>query len=463
MQAPLRAGLEADSRHRRGGLVAAAAAVVRVAPGDVAIIRFEAHRAVAHSGQQRPARAPLPPRLGELVHVLHDVDLVAAQAPAHAQGGADEVLVASAVLALTIGIHAHHQIQRAAPQIAVPAPACVQPAIAAIQVDHATGMQWVGLRSWRNRQVLGHRALPGIAHQLPALRAGFPRPTQAGLLLAHRFAGVVLVGHRRRLTRVGRHLRAAQSQRVLRVGRVQRVEQQFQAAASELGAQPRVQRLAARTAVVTPTIGAEMVGGHVVVDALAGPAQLRADAERVVGTGIHAQPPRVTGLALRTPHLQYAPGRVAVQGRERPAQHLDALGTEQAGVRQLALPIGHGRRYAVDQHTHPAHAEGRACAEASDRQLGVLREVLPVAGQEARHPAQRLGQLRVGAGTVSIDPHRIQAGGQGEGIHAWHPRGLHLHSRQRGGRGLGPHRQRRQQQGGQRQAMTSCGGIHDSG
>ncbi|MNS75394.1 hypothetical protein D3C72_1089100 [compost metagenome] len=244
---------------------------------------------------------------------------------------------------------------------------------------------------------------------------------------------------------------------------MQRIEQQLQAAAGELGAKARVERFAARTAVVTPTVGAEMVGGHVVVDAPARAAQLRTDAERVVGTGIHPQPPGVIGLALRAPHLQHAAGGITVQRRERPAQHLDALGTEQAGVRQLALAIGHGRRHPINQHPHPAHAEGRTGAEATDRQLGVLCEVLPVPGQQARHPAQRLGQLRVGAATGGIDPHRIQAGGQGEGIHARHPRGLHLHRRQCGGRGRGRHRKRRQQQGGQRQAMTSCGGIHDSG
>ncbi|KAG0923493.1 hypothetical protein G6F32_014258 [Rhizopus arrhizus] len=45
VQAPLRTGLEADAGHRGGRLVATAAAVVRVAAGDVAIVRFEAHAA----------------------------------------------------------------------------------------------------------------------------------------------------------------------------------------------------------------------------------------------------------------------------------------------------------------------------------------------------------------------------------------------------------------------------------
>ncbi|KAG1388007.1 hypothetical protein G6F60_013892 [Rhizopus arrhizus] len=120
VQAPLRTGLEADAGHRGGRLVATAAAVVRVAAGDVAIVRFEAHAAVAHARQQRPARAPLPPGLRELVHVLHDVDLVAAQLPAYAQRAAEAVLVAGAVLALTVGAEPGHQ----PPSRSITPPAC---------------------------------------------------------------------------------------------------------------------------------------------------------------------------------------------------------------------------------------------------------------------------------------------------------------------------------------------------
>ncbi|KAG0740658.1 hypothetical protein G6F65_022064 [Rhizopus arrhizus] len=115
-------------------------------------------------------------------------------------------------------------------------------------------MQGIGLGRRRNRQVLTHRALAGIAHQLPALRAGLAGPAQPRLLLAHRFAGVVLVCHGGSLARVRRHLRAGQAQRILRIGRIQRIEQQLQPPTAQLTADARVERFTARPAVVTPAI-----------------------------------------------------------------------------------------------------------------------------------------------------------------------------------------------------------------
>ena len=52
----------------------------------------------------------------------------------------------------------------------------------------------------------------------------------AGLLLAHRFAGVVLVRDCRGLARISRHLGTGQAQRILRIGGVKRIEQQLQLA-----------------------------------------------------------------------------------------------------------------------------------------------------------------------------------------------------------------------------------------
>ncbi|KAG1083325.1 hypothetical protein G6F40_014804 [Rhizopus arrhizus] len=106
---------------------------------------------------------------------------------------------------------------------------------------------------------------------------------------------------------------------------------------------------------------------------------------------------------------------------------------------------------------------GRARAEAPDRQLRVLREVLPVARDPARHPGQCFGQLRPGPGAAGVDPDRVQAGRQGERGDAGYAGGLHLHGGQGGGGRLGHAGKWRQQQGGQRQAMASCGGIQDSG
>jgi len=193
-------------------------------------------------------------------------------------------------------------------------------------------MQGVGLGGRWDRQVLAYRALAGIAHQLPALRPGFTCPAQAGLLLAHRFAGVVLVRDCRGLARISRHLGTGQAQRVLRIRCIKRIEQQLQPPAAQLAPDARVERFTACLAVIAPAIGAEVIGGDVVVQYLAGTLQLCTDAQRVVGTGAEPQPPRVAGLALFAPDLQHATGGIAVERGKRPTQHLDAFGTKQAGM-----------------------------------------------------------------------------------------------------------------------------------
>jgi hypothetical protein len=97
-------------------------------------------------------------------------------------------------------------------------------------------------------------------------------------------------------------------------------------------------------------------------------------------------------------HLHDAAGRVAVEQRQRPAKHLDALRGCEAHVGCLALPVGHGGRNAVDDDAHAANAEGRTRAEAADRQLQVLRIVLPVEDGQPGHAHQRFGQIHLRPG-----------------------------------------------------------------
>src|SRR2546427_4006057 len=85
---------------------------------------------------------------------------------------------------------------------------------------------------------------------------------------------------------------------------MKRIGRQCQPSPAQLTADARVERFAARTAVIAPAIGTEVVGGDVVVQPATRPLQLRADAERAVGAGVHAQPPRVAGLALRAPRSE---------------------------------------------------------------------------------------------------------------------------------------------------------------
>ena len=97
---------------------------------------------------------------------------------------------------------------------------------------------------------------------------------------------------------------------------------------------------------------------------------------------------RGRAASLFAEHLDHAARRVAVERRERAAQHLDAIGRAELDVGDLALAVGQGRRDAVDIQAHAADAEGRARAEAADRELHVLGVVLPVARQQAGHAAQ---------------------------------------------------------------------------
>ncbi|MNV31631.1 hypothetical protein D3C71_1229430 [compost metagenome] len=434
------------------------------------VVGAETDRAVAYPQQQRPARRPLPPRLRELVHVLDPVALVTAQAALDTHLVTDEVLVTAAILLLSVGIGTDHHIQRAAGPITVPRPARVETAIGPVQIDHPAGMQRrVELRRRRDRQVLLHAALAGIAHRTPGLRALGSGEHQPGLGLAHGFAGVVLGSHRGGLTGVLAYLGTGEAERILRVGRIEVVQDQIQLAAADIRAQAGVDRFAPGLAVIAPAIGAEVVGGHVIADRPLHATQLGAGAEGVVAAGIQAQAPRVALGAVRAPHLHHAPRGVAVQRRERPAQHLHPLRREQAGVGELALAVGHGGRHTVHQHAYAAHAERRARTEATDRELGVLRIVLPITGDHPGNAAEGLGELGQRPGAVLVHPDRGQRGRQIDIGHLRHARGLDLDrgqplDRGSGGGGVLGLRQRGQQHGrGQRTVTGQRGKTEHAG
>src|SRR6266850_7940177 len=124
-------------------------------------------------------------------------------------------------------------------------------------------------------------------------------------------------------------------------------------------------------------------------------APLSTELERAAPRAVTAEQEIGLGDRLRRPvhRLQGddAARGIAVERRERPAQHLDALRRAERERGRLALPVGHGRRDAVGDEPDAAHAEGRARAEAARLDLQVLRVVLPVLHGDARHAPEALG------------------------------------------------------------------------
>src|SRR5690606_16099379 len=153
--------------------------------------------------------------------------------------------------------------------------------------------------------------------------------------------------------------------RILRLGDVDVVAHQLQVPAfAQVEAELEVGHVAARGAVLAPATGIETRDREVVAEALTAAQQLRGGGPGVVGAVRGTRLPRIAGLSVRAPDLHHPARRVAVQGRERPAQHFDAVAAGQAEVRDLALAIRHRGGDAIGVQAQAAHAEGRARAEA---------------------------------------------------------------------------------------------------
>lgn len=102
-------------------------------------------------------------------------------------------------------------------------------------------------------------------------------------------------------------------------------------------------------------------------------------------------------------------------------------------MRELALPVRHRRRHPIGIQPHAAHAEGGTRAKAAHRQLGVLCIVLAIAGQQARHGSEALGQIHPCTGAVRLQIHAIQRGRRIKCRHAGQPRCFHRDPIQSGG------------------------------
>ena len=156
-----------------------------------------------------------------------------------------------------------------------------------------------------------------------------------------------------------------------------------------------VEDVALRVAVIPVSVGLKVRRvQHVVDDAVVarGLEGVALRVERsVLGGAVH---PIARCRVLREDGDHAARG-IAVQGRERPAQHLDPVGGSEIELRELALAVGHRARNSVGVQAHAPHAEARACAEAAHRHLQVLRVVLAAFGGHAGHRHQRLRQVHL--------------------------------------------------------------------
>src|SRR5690606_15887582 len=121
--------------------------------------------------------------------------------------------------------------------------------------------------------------------------------------------------------------------------------------------------VAPRGAVLPIAVGREARGMPEDAQAPDGVADAQADAAGVVAAGPEIEPGRRFGRRVLGVHRDHAARGVAVERRERAAQHLDALGRAEIDAGCLALAVGARERNAVDQQAHAAYAEGRARAE----------------------------------------------------------------------------------------------------
>jgi len=111
--------------------------------------------------------------------------------------------------------------------------------------------------------------------------------------------------------------------------------------------------------------------------------------------------------------LDDASGRVAIELRQWPREHFDALGRCQADRGGLALSVRDGGRNAVGDQADAAKPKRRTGAKAANGNLHILGVVVAVEHHHAGHLAQRLRQVDLRACVAdgfAID-HRHRGGG----------------------------------------------------
>ena len=308
-----------------------------------------------------------------------------------------------------------HQLRTAlAGQCPAPDQACVQAGIVAVEVDHAAGLAFadggidgVDLGGHGNGLPLRHRALANVGGELAlAQRAGVAEPVpplQTALCLAGFLARVEERGLGRGLVGVGLELLARQAQRVL-CRLVQCIEHHHYAVGGILVTQAHVAQRALCRAVRAKAVDLESGERGAQAEAVV---EWRIDAQAQLGqagaAGIHTQ--RDGALhGRRAEQRDDAARAVAVQRRERAAQHFHALRAGEVEVRDLALAVGTGGGNAVGVQAHAAHAEAGARAEAARADLQVLCIVVAQVHHQARHARHGFGQVDHRPGAAQLGP-----------------------------------------------------------
>lgn len=409
------AGVQHQPGHRRGRRIVCLSGIIRIGGGDVAVLRAERQLAVARAGQQRPVVHQLPIQLQILVGTVGAVALVAAQPALQAGNTVHMVLMATAALVLVFGAEARHQCQCATGQQTVVLPAQIAAVVVRIQIHDPARMQRTVLRRGRDRQELQHLARAAVAGQVQAVAFADVLPQdQPALLLPNRFAGVEGDGVGHGLTRVFDDLVPPKAERIEGARHVDRIgDQRELTAAAEVPVQSQVAAVTPSPAVVPVAIGGKARQRQVVAHRARLSQPQHAGAPEAFTAAAPGGAPACRAFALPAVKCDHAAGGVAVQRRERAAQHLDAFGCVQIEMRHLAGTIRHRGRDAIGIKPQPANAEAGARAETPDRNLFVLRVVLAVAHVDPGNAAQHIGQRGHRSRSAQrIDRHRIDRSGQ---------------------------------------------------
>jgi hypothetical protein len=351
------------------------------------------------------------------------VAFVAPQGTTHAERCVEEILVAAPPLALRLVLAADREFALATEQFALPDPARVAAGLAAVKIDHAARMQRVGLRRHRHREELLNPARAGMRRELQGVRrAQRLLDAQPELVLSHRLACIEQSRCVDGLAGIGLGLGAGQAERVLRLGRIEVLEAQCEPTVVTDCRMPACAIPGAPShAVVTKAVAVPLRGGQAIAARFVSPAPVGGRGEAGIAPRAELRAESGIGVVV-TPQLDHPARGVAMQCRERPAQHVDAAGRGEREMRHLPLPIGHRGGNAVDVDPQAAHAERGARAEAADRKLGVLRVVLAIARRQPGNSAQGAGDRCSRALMRCAQVDATDRSRQVERLHATHAR-----------------------------------------
>src|SRR5690606_18748798 len=250
-------------------------------------------------------------------------------------------------------------------------------------------------RGARIREVLHQIAVAVIAHDTqPIVFAERTLVRRAARHVTNGLAGIERDRVRRDLPRILLQLLACQTDRILRVRLIEHIHDRGERG-NFVGRESHteIRNIALRCTVISVPVGLEPRKIAAEINATEPHTELRSVASETVLAGRRRQLEARFLDPIPRDDLNDAAGRVAVQRRERPAQHLDALSAVQVEQSRLALPVRHRQRNAVLDQTDAAHAERSARAESARRDLQVLSVVLAVLHDDAWHASKTLRQV----------------------------------------------------------------------